>query len=160
MPWLRVGRVGRWKGKSPDDAAHVADAALDLFNPARPDPPSVFRVEDEAEARAVAAEWAVTHRDPGPVDVVLLPDAFLEATPPSAAPRKHLTPLLSERHFVIDGMNAPRAEELARATLGTAPVALRVSEREIRAAIAPRASDEALQPRLTPRWASVLLPPR
>lgn len=157
MPWVRFGRQARWRGRSPDVAEHVTEAAMDLFNPRRREEgTSVYFAATPEEARSVAVVYALTHRDPGTIDYVLIPDAVLGEPPPEPRPDSNLVPYLSQRHQEILGMEQARAEDVARSTLQVGVEAVRLREPEILAAAESWLEDPEVVRRLTGRWARLL----
>lgn len=157
MPWVRFGRQARWHGKSPEIAEHVKDAATDLFNAARREEgTSLYVAATLDEARAIAVVYALTHRDPGTIDYVLIPDAVFSDSPPSLRSDDKLVPYLSQRHHEVPGIDQARAEVLARAALQAGAQAVRLREREIQAAAQSWLEDPEIVGKLTQRWARLL----
>jgi hypothetical protein len=159
--WLRIGRQGRWTGKSPHDPGHVAEAARDLA--LRPDEEglTIFRALDAGEAMHLARVFALTCRDrPANLDYVLIPEDCLSDVRLSVVkkPDPNLHPYLSERHYEIVGTDVETSRALAARIIAHAEHQVRrLKEGEIKQLAAGLVEeDPKLQHFLREGWRHIL----
>lgn len=117
MLLLRIASRGRWTAdRAAGDPRHVEDAANDLRLKPRESGLSVFRTEDEHDAREVAVRFALTCRgDRRHADYLIFPSELADRLGLVVAhvPRQDLDPLLGERHHEIVGLTPELSLRLA-----------------------------------------------